>query len=81
LVEGRTTILITHSIELARTADRVAVMVAGKVAEYGAPEQLLSRDSIFRLLTSTQQRRDLDGFDPSELLEALVPEDRKAERP
>ena len=81
LVEGRTTILITHSIELARTADRVAVMVAGRVAEYDAPEQLLSRDSIFRLLTSTQQRRDLEGFDPSALLEALVPDDRKAERP
>jgi ATP-binding cassette, subfamily B, bacterial len=81
LVEGRTTILITHSIELARTADRVAVMVAGRVAEYDAPEQLLSRDSIFRLLTSTQPRRDLEGFDPSALLEALVPDDRKAERP
>ena len=81
LVEGRTTILITHSIELARNADRVAVMVAGRIAEYDAPEQLLSRDSIFRLLTSTQQRRDLEAFDPSTLLEALVPDDRKAERP
>jgi ABC-type multidrug transport system fused ATPase/permease subunit len=81
LVEGRTTILITHSIELARNADRVAVMVAGRVAEYDAPEQLLSRDSIFRLLTSAQQRRDLEALDPSALLEALVPDDRKAERP
>ena len=64
LVEGRTTILITHSIELARTADRVAVMVAGRVVEYGAPEQLLGRDSIFRTMTSAQQGRDPKGFRP-----------------
>jgi ABC-type multidrug transport system fused ATPase/permease subunit len=81
LVEGRTTILITHSTELARTADRVAVMVAGRVAEYYTPEQLLSRDSIFRMPTSTRQRRDLEGFDPPGFLEALVPDDRKTDRP
>lgn len=81
LVEGRTTILITHSVELARKADHVAVMVDGRVAEYGAPEQLLSRDSVFRLLTSAQQRHDLEGLDPSTLLEALVPDDRTAENP
>jgi ABC-type multidrug transport system fused ATPase/permease subunit len=79
LVEGRTTVLITHSRELARTADHVAVMVDGRVAEYGAPEQLLSTDSIFRALMSTEQRRDLEGFDAPALPAALVPDDGKAQ--
>ncbi|RYU10645.1 ABC transporter ATP-binding protein [Nocardioides iriomotensis] len=81
LVEGRTTILITHSVELARKADHVAVMVDGRIVEYGAPEQLLSGDSAFRLLTSAQQRHDLEGLDPSTLRDALVPDDRTAENP
>jgi ABC-type multidrug transport system fused ATPase/permease subunit len=80
LVEGRTTILITHSIELARSADRVAVLVSGKVAEYDAPELLLGRDSIFRMFTSAQHRPVPQGVDPPRLLHALVPDDAKAER-
>lgn len=80
LVEGRTTILITHSTELARTADRVAVMVAGRVAEYDAPELLLGRNSIFRMLTSTQHQSEHEDFAPPGLLQALVPDDGKAER-
>jgi ATP-binding cassette subfamily B protein len=80
LVEGRTTILITHSTDLARTADRVAVMVAGKVAEYDPPELLLGRDSIFRMFTSAQHRPGPDGLDPPRLPPALVPDDAKAER-
>jgi ATP-binding cassette subfamily B protein len=31
LMRGRTTILITHSPRLARTADRVVVLAAGRV--------------------------------------------------
>ena len=62
LIEGRTTILITHSTALARSADHVAVMAAGRVVEYDTPQRLLTRDSAFRRLTGTQattQRRQL----------------------
>ncbi|HET9860721.1 MAG TPA: ABC transporter ATP-binding protein [Nocardioidaceae bacterium] len=61
LVEGRTTILITHSTALARGADHVAVMSAGRVVEYDTPERLLARESVFRNLTGTQQRLDITG--------------------
>ncbi len=61
LVEGRTTILITHSTALARGADHVAVMSAGRVVEYDTPERLLARESLFRNLTGTQQRLDITG--------------------
>ena len=56
LIEGRTTILITHSTALARNADRVAVMSAGRVVEHDTPQRLLTRDSAFRRLTSRQDR-------------------------
>ena len=73
LIEGRTTILITHSTALARNADHVAVMAAGRVVEYDTPQRLLTRESAFRRLTGTQERLNV----PSP--EALVPDDRKAE--
>jgi ATP-binding cassette, subfamily B, bacterial len=80
LIEGRTTILITHSTALARKADHVAVMAAGRVVEYGSPERLLSKDSAFSRLTGTQQRLDLAGADPAGFLEALIRDDRRADR-
>jgi ABC-type multidrug transport system fused ATPase/permease subunit len=79
LIEGRTTILITHSTALARSADQVAVMSGGRVLEHGTPEQLLASDSAFARLTGTQQRLDLAGPDP-DLFAARVPDDRHVER-
>ena len=80
LIEGRTTILITHSTALARSADRVAVMAGGRVVEYDAPERLLGTDSAFRRLTDTQERLGSPGSALPGFLEALVPDDRKADR-
>ncbi|MGH8965592.1 MAG: ABC transporter ATP-binding protein, partial [Actinomycetes bacterium] len=74
LIEGRTTILITHSTALARSADHVALMAAGRVVEYDVPERLLSRDSAFRKMTGTQQRLNFGGSGRSEVLDALVPD-------
>lgn len=79
LIEGRTTILITHSTALARSADHVAVMASGRVVEYGVPERLLSRDSAFRKLTGTQQRFNLAGSGTPEFLDTFVPDNRQAE--
>ena len=80
LSEGRTTILITHSTALARSADRVAVMAAGRVVEYDAPGRLLARNSAFRRLTDAQERLDSPGSEPPAFRDALVPDDRKADR-
>ena len=80
LIEGRTTILITHSTTLARSADHVAVMAAGRIVEYDTPERLLSRDSAFRMLTRTQQPLDFEHTDPSALLDARIPDNSPVER-
>ncbi|HET6651389.1 MAG TPA: ABC transporter ATP-binding protein [Nocardioides sp.] len=79
LIEGRTTILITHSTALARSADQVAVMSNGMVLEQGTPAQLLADDSAFARLTGTQQRLDLTGTD-SAFFAARVPDDKHVER-
>jgi ATP-binding cassette, subfamily B, bacterial len=41
LMRGRTTIVITHSQRLARSAERVVVVEDGRVAEDGPPERVL----------------------------------------
>jgi len=56
LMKGRTTLMITHSLALARSADLVAVLAGGRVVELGDPCTLLSRDSAFRRLFQAQQR-------------------------
>jgi len=54
LMRGRTTILITHSMALARGADRVVVVEAGRVAQEGTPDELLEVPGPFRRLAAEQ---------------------------
>jgi ATP-binding cassette subfamily B protein len=78
LIQGRTTILITHSTALARSADHVAVMAGGRVVEYDTPQRLLSRDSAFRRLATTQHQHENEHPDP--VVAAAVSHHRHAER-
>ncbi len=43
LMEGRTTILVSHRLDLARRADRVVVLDRGRVAQEGTPGELMDR--------------------------------------
>jgi ATP-binding cassette subfamily B protein len=43
LMAGRTTLVVSHRLSLARSADRVVVVVDGRIAESGRPEELLAR--------------------------------------
>ena len=54
LQRGRTVLLITHSIALARRADRVIVLEEGRVVDQGAPDDLLARVGLFRELARRQ---------------------------
>ncbi|MBM4183961.1 MAG: ABC transporter ATP-binding protein [Gemmatimonadetes bacterium] len=50
LMTGRTTLLITHRLDLARRAGRVAVLEQGAIGEMGPPETLAREGSAFRSL-------------------------------
>lgn len=54
VMEGRTTVLISHRVSTARSADRIAVLVDGSVVEYGTHEQLLQQDGYYRMLAEKQ---------------------------
>jgi ATP-binding cassette subfamily B protein len=41
VMRNRTTIIITHRLELARRADRVVVLQGGRIVEEGSPEELV----------------------------------------
>jgi ATP-binding cassette subfamily B protein len=44
VMQNRTTIIITHRLELARRAERIVVLEGGRVVEEGTAELLLGRD-------------------------------------
>jgi ABC-type multidrug transport system fused ATPase/permease subunit len=44
LMHGRTALIVSHRLSLARNADRVVVIEGGRIVEQGAPDALLARD-------------------------------------
>jgi ATP-binding cassette, subfamily B, bacterial len=50
VMRGRTTVAITHRLDLARHAERVVVLDAGRIVEDGPPETLESTGRVFREL-------------------------------
>ena len=53
-MQGRTTILIAHRVSTARNADRIAVLVDGRIAEIGTHDELLSRGGYYSELFEKQ---------------------------
>jgi ATP-binding cassette subfamily B protein len=51
---GRTTILISHRISTVRHADRIAVLVRGRIAELGTHEELIERNGYYASLFQKQ---------------------------
>ena len=56
LMRARTTVVITHRLELARRADRVVALDGSRVAEIGPPDELLARDGFFARLFRSDAR-------------------------
>ena len=54
VMQGRTTIFISHRISTARNADQIAVLVEGRIAELGTHEQLLTRGGYYTSLYEKQ---------------------------
>lgn len=54
LMRGRTTIIITHRLELARRAERVVVLDRGRIVEQGRVEELLQQRGSFAAMFGGQ---------------------------
>ncbi len=54
VMAGRTTILISHRISTVRHADRIAVLVRGRIAELGTHEELIERNGYYASLFQKQ---------------------------
>jgi ATP-binding cassette subfamily B multidrug efflux pump len=55
VMEGRTTIFISHRISTARQADQIAVLVAGRIVELGTHDELLARNGYYTSLFEKQR--------------------------
>lgn len=54
LMKGRTTLVIAHRLSTIRNVERIYVLVAGRIVEEGAHEELLARDGEYRKLYELQ---------------------------
>ena len=54
VMAGRTTILISHRISTVRHADRIAVLVRGRIVELGSHDELLERNGYYASLFQKQ---------------------------
>ena len=56
-MRGRTVIAIAHRLSTVRGFDRIVVLKDGKVAEDGAPDNLMRRDGPYRRLIQSELSR------------------------
>ncbi len=54
LMQGRTTLVIAHRLSTVKDADRVVVLDAGRVAQVGSHDALVSQEGIYRRLVERQ---------------------------
>jgi len=58
LRQGRTTVVIAHRLSTVRSADRILVIEAGRIAERGTHDELIRRDGLYRKLYELQFPED-----------------------
>ncbi len=54
IMQGRTTIFISHRVSTVRNADRIAVLHDGQIVEYGTHDELIERDGYYTQLYNKQ---------------------------
>jgi ATP-binding cassette, subfamily B, bacterial len=61
LTEGRTTIVIAHDLDAARSADRIAVIADGRVAEEGTHGELMAEGGRYAAMLAIRRLAERDG--------------------
>lgn len=65
IMEGRTTIIISHRVSSAKLANKIVVLVDGRIVEVGTHDSLIEKDGMYRDLFEKQgqleERAAIDG--------------------
>ena len=64
LMTRRTTVVVAHRLSTIRRADRIVVLVGGKIAEQGRHEELMARKQEYSRLYSMQLLEDVQRVEP-----------------
>ena len=59
IMEGRTTIIISHRVSSAKLANKIVVLVDGAIIEEGTHESLLMKDGLYKDLFEKQGQLDV----------------------
>ena len=54
LIKNKTVIIIAHRMRTIANADKIVVLDDGKIAEKGSPDELLSKDGLFKRMVDLQ---------------------------
>ena len=66
IMEGRTTIIISHRVSSAKLANKIVVLIDGLIAEEGTHESLLMKDGLYKELFDKQGQTDVATAQESE---------------
>ncbi|MER5648258.1 ABC transporter ATP-binding protein [Streptosporangium sp. NPDC002524] len=61
VLDGRTTLLITHRLSQIRWADKVLLLRRGELVDYGTHDELLTRSRLYRRIFSHHDEIDTSG--------------------